>query len=185
MKRQSRSAGKLIVLDNSDPISAETEEIQNRIRERAYEISQMRGHPGREIDDWLSAESDVISVPPIDIVEKDDAFQVQMPAPGIDPSKMNIMATPEQMLVKCDLCHSHDEDSGVLHHCDFKSATLFRSFRFPQAVDLRSVKMKFQDGMLRITAAKKAGAPASKPSSRKKPSGRKTSAAKSTGGSAA
>src|SRR5262245_35044110 len=69
MKRQSKPAGSVVVLENNDAIAAQAEEIQNRIRERAYELSQMRGHPGREMDDWLSAESDIISVPPMDIVE--------------------------------------------------------------------------------------------------------------------
>jgi HSP20 family molecular chaperone IbpA len=175
MKRQRKSAGKLLVLENGDPISAEAEQIQNRIRERAYEISQMRGHPGREMDDWLSAESDVISVPPMDMVEKDGVFKVQMAAPGIDPRDLSVMASPEQVLVKCDSRHTHEEGAGILHVCDFKSATLFRSFRFPQAIDVQSLKVDFQDGMLRITAIKEGSTPAPQ----KRPAARKSAATKS------
>lgn len=174
MKRQSKSAGKLVFLDNGDPISAETEQIQNRIRERAYEISQMRGHAGREMDDWLSAESDVISVPPMDMVEKDRVFQVQMAAPGIDAADLNVMASPEQVLVKCDSRHTHEKEAGILHVCDFKSATLFRSFRFPEAIDVQSLKIDFQDGMLRIIATKEGSTPAP----RKRPAARKSAATK-------
>ena len=36
MKRATKSAAKLVVLENYDRISAETEEIRNRIRERAF-----------------------------------------------------------------------------------------------------------------------------------------------------
>jgi HSP20 family molecular chaperone IbpA len=184
MKTQTKSTGKFLVLDSSDAISAENEEIQNRIRERAYEISQMRGHAGREMDDWLSAEADVISVPPMDLIEKDGSFQVRIPAPGVDPKEVNVMATPEQMLVKCELHHSHKDESGVLHICDFKPATLFRSFRFPQPVDLQALKIEFHDGMLQITAPMQGSTESAARASRKRPAARKPPASKGKRGAA-
>ena len=53
MKRATKFPARLVVLQSNDPISAETEEIQSRIRERAYELSRERGHAGREVDDKL------------------------------------------------------------------------------------------------------------------------------------
>jgi HSP20 family protein len=184
MKRQAKSAGKVMLLENNDVITAQTEEIQNRIRARAYELSQMRGHAGREMDDWLSAESDIISVPPMDIVERNGTFTVQIAAPGVDPTDIQIMATSDQMLVKCVQQHSHQEDAGILHLCDFKSATVFRSFRFPQRVDLGSVNIDLADGILRITAAKEGYAEAQLPASRKRAPVRKAAAAKGKKGAA-
>ena len=43
MKRARKSAARVVVLENNDRISEETEEIQNRIRERALQLSQERG----------------------------------------------------------------------------------------------------------------------------------------------
>jgi HSP20 family molecular chaperone IbpA len=183
MKRQKKSAGNVVLLENNDAIAAQTEEIQNRIRERAYELSQMRGHAGREMDDWLSAESDVISVPPMHIVEKDGEFQVQVAVPGAEAADIQIMATSAQMLVKCVLKHSHD-DTGILHVCDFKSATLFRSFRFPQPIDLGSLEIDLADGMLRITAAKEGQGEGQRPVSRKRSPPRKAATAKGKRGAA-
>src|SRR5262245_32591801 len=77
MKRRPKSAGKLVVLQNSDPIQVETAQIQNRVRERAYELSQTRGHSERHVDDWLSAESEIISVPPAEMIEKEGVYQVR------------------------------------------------------------------------------------------------------------
>ena len=149
-----KSAGKLVVLENSDRISAETERIQDRIRERAYELSQMRGHSGRETDDWLSAESEIISVPPVEVIERDGTYEVQCAIAGINPDDVNVMAAPDQLLVQCDFRHDHDSESGIVHVCDFKSATVFRFIRFPQPIDLKNLKVQFQDGVLRITARK-------------------------------
>ena len=81
----------MVVIENNDRISAETEEIQNRIRERAFTLSQERGHAGREMDDWLTAESEIIAVPPADLIEKDEMFQVRMAIVGLDLEKMSVM----------------------------------------------------------------------------------------------
>lgn len=152
MKRQPKSAGKLVVLDSNDRISAETEEIQGRIRQRAYEISQMRGHSGREMEDWLSAESEIISVPPAELREKGKKFEVQLAVAGINPNDLEVMAAPDQILVKCDFHHDHETYDGTIHLCDFKSATLFRAIAFPEPIDVKSIRIQLEDGLLLITA---------------------------------
>ena len=154
MKRATKSGAKLVVLENNDRISEETEEIQNRIRERAFKLSQERGHAGREMDDWLTAESEIISVPPADLIEKNGIFQVRIGIVGLDLEEMNVMASPQQMLVRGDCRHEDNRDDGTVHLCDFKPATVFRSIRFPQPIDVNSVDVAYQDGILRITAAK-------------------------------
>src|SRR5689334_22996009 len=68
MKRATKSAAKLVVVKNNDPISEETEQLQGRIRDRAYQLSRERGHAGREVDDWLTAESEIVSVPPAELI---------------------------------------------------------------------------------------------------------------------
>jgi HSP20 family molecular chaperone IbpA len=179
MKRQTKSAGKLVVLQSNDPISAETQEIQSRIRDRAYELSQSRGHSGREVDDWLSAESEIISVPPVELIEKDGAFQVKLAVAGVDADDVEVIATPDQMLIKCEFNHRHDSDSGIVHLCDFKSATVFRTIQFPQPIDSESTKLEFEGGILRITAQKEGRVQRSAPAP-KKPAGRKTGTGKNT-----
>jgi HSP20 family molecular chaperone IbpA len=181
MKRPPKSAGKLVVFENSDPIQAETAEVQNRIRERAYELSQTRGHAGRQVEDWLSAESEIISVPPAEMIERNGEYQVQLAVAGIDPDDVNVMASTDQVLVKCECRHDHGPDLGIVHFCDFKSATVFRSLYFPEPVDLASLKVQFDGGMLQITAAKEGAVPAPKRQPRK-PAARKS--AKGTLGAA-
>jgi HSP20 family molecular chaperone IbpA len=154
MKRATKSAAKLVVLENNDRISVETEEIQNRIRERAFQLSQERGHAGREMDDWLTAESEIICVPPADLTEKDGMFHVRLAIVGLNLQDMSVMASPEQMLVRGHYSQDHHSDGGTVHLCDFKSATVFRSIRFPQRIDVKSIDVEYQEGILQVTAAK-------------------------------
>jgi len=44
--------------------------------------------------------------------------------------------------------------AGTILLRDFKPAAVFRSVQFPQPIDVRSVEVEFQDGILRVTAAK-------------------------------
>src|SRR5207237_10235780 len=91
MKRATKSSAKLVLLENNDPISEETEQLQSRIRDRAYQLSQERGHAGREVDDWLTAESEIIAVPPAELIEKDGTFEVKFAIGGIDSQDVRVM----------------------------------------------------------------------------------------------
>ena len=154
MRRQAKSAAKFVVCENSDPISNETRQIEDRIRQRAFEISQTSGHSEREMDDWLAAESEIISVPPAELIEKDETFVLQMAVGGIDPEELSVLTTADQILIKADFRHDHDPDAGTIHFCDFKSSTVFRSIHFPEPIESDTVKLQLQDGVLRITAQK-------------------------------
>ena len=78
MKRAPKSAIKVAVLENSIPISSETEAIQERIRQRAFERSHIRPPDAHSLYDWLMAESEVISVPPAELIEKSGAFELNL-----------------------------------------------------------------------------------------------------------
>jgi len=154
MKRASKSAAKLVILENGDPICAETEAIQSRIRQRAFEISQARPIDVQSLYDWMTAESEVISVPPMELVEKNGSFEVKFAVAGVNPDDMNVMVTPNQILLKSEYSHQHDRDIGTVHLCDFKSATVFRSVDLPQPVDVNSVCFNFANGILLVSALK-------------------------------
>lgn len=175
MKRNLKSA-KLVVLDNNDPITAETEEIQARIRQRAFELSQARPRGAHELYDWIAAESEVISVPPVELLERDGIFDVKFAVAGVHPDDVNIMVTSDRILLKSQFTHQHDAESGTVHLCDFKSTTVFRSIRLPQRIDVNSVKVDFGEGIVHLTAAKegsKEGLPKRTPVTRKAPAKKK------------
>jgi HSP20 family molecular chaperone IbpA len=64
------------------------------------------------------------------------------------------MVTPGQIVLKSQFTHQHDPDTGTVHLCDFKSTTIFRSVTLPQPIDVTSVKVDFEEGMLHVSAVK-------------------------------
>src|SRR5437763_106552 len=98
MKRAPKSAAKLLVFENSDPISAETEAIQSRIRQRAFELSKSRPDHARELYDWILAEAEIMSVPPVKLVEKDGRLEARFAIAGIQPEDVHVMVSSGQII---------------------------------------------------------------------------------------
>jgi HSP20 family molecular chaperone IbpA len=175
MKKGSKAA-KLVVLDNNDPILAETDAIASRIRQRAFELSQTRPQDAHERYDWLTAESEVISVPPVKVIEKDGVFEVKFAVAGVKPDDVNVMVSGDQVLLKAQLNEENETEEGTVHISDFRSATVFRSVTLPQPVVATTAKVTFDEGIVRVTAAKE-GAVEDRP--KRAPAARKAPAKKS------
>lgn len=174
--KTTNSVGKVIVLENSDPIAEETQRIQDQIRERAFALSQTRGHSGRDMDDWLSAESEIISVPPTEVIERNGTYEIHCAIAGINPADVNVMAAPDQILIKCDFRHDHMSNGTVLL-CDFRSATVFRPIQLPHRIDTRGLRVGLEEGMLHISADR-AREQTAEPAQPKRVGARKTPAKK-------
>src|SRR5690349_25091343 len=105
----------------------EIERMQNRIMRRAYEIFDMNGNVfGKDIDDWLQAERELIWKPSIELKEKDNEFRLEIAVPGVDPKDINIEVTSDDILVTANLQHEHKEKKGQVYACEFASGDLFR-----------------------------------------------------------
>jgi HSP20 family molecular chaperone IbpA len=154
MKTAPKSAAKVLVFENNDPISAEIEAVQSQIRERAFELSQSRPSDAYALYDWMTAESEIVSVPPMELLERDDRFELKFAVAGIDPYNVSVMVTPAQILLKSVSNHQHGSEVGTVHSCDFKSAPVFRSVNLPDALDVKTVTVNFYDGILLISARK-------------------------------
>ena len=138
MKRAAKSAAKVMTLENNDVVSTETEAVKNRIRQRAFELSHTRPPGAHALYDWIMAESEIISVPPAELIEKDQTFELKFAVGGVNPEDVNVMVTPNQILLKPEFRHEHST-TGTVHLCDFKSAVVFRAVDLPQPIDVRSV----------------------------------------------
>src|SRR5262245_37905127 len=175
MKRAPKSAAKVVISHNSDYISSETEAIQGRIRQRAFERSHTRPPDAHELYDWIMAESEVISVPPVELIEKNRTCELRFAVAGVSPEDVNLVVTPDQILLKSEYSHQHEASVGEVHICDFKSATVFRSVDLPHAIDVNSVKVTTSSGMILVKASREGAGQARPPRS---PAARKTPAKK-------
>jgi len=137
----------------SKSIFDEIDRMQDRVMRRAYDIfSSNGGIFGRDIEDWLQAERELVWKPAIELEEKDDEFLLQIATPGVDPKDIDIEVTPEDILVKAEVHHEHKEKKGEVYACEFASGNLFRSIHLPKRIDPDKVKAEFKNGMLSLKA---------------------------------
>jgi HSP20 family protein len=130
----------------------EIQKIHTQVAQRAYEMFEKSGMSlGREVDDWLDAESELTWKPPIELSERDGCFLVKAAIPGFDPKDIDVRVTPDDLLIKAGRRHEHGANSGV-HICEFSSGALFRAVRFPKRVNPDETQAELKNGILRLTA---------------------------------
>ena len=153
----------ILPIRKSKSIFDEIDRMQDRIIRRAYEIfSSNGGIFGRDTEDWLQAERELVWKPLMELEEKDDEFRLQLAAPGVDPKDIDIEVTPEDILIKADVHHEHKEKKGEVYICEFANGNLFRSIHLPKTIDPEKVKAEFKNGMLTLKAPVAAEARAKK-----------------------
>jgi HSP20 family protein len=137
----------------SESIFDEMHKLHDRIMKRAYEVFDGNGHVfGKDIDDWLQAERELVWKPAIELEEEEKEIRLRIATPGVDPKDIDIEVTPEHILVKAETRHEHKEQKGEVHTCEFASGSLFRSVHLPKKIDPDTAKAECKNGMLLLTA---------------------------------
>jgi len=151
-KKRSKRMSKALPIKKSESVFDELDRMNARILQRAYEIFEGNGQIlGRELDNWLQAEKELIWKPSIELEEKDNKFLLQVAVPGVESKDIHIEVTTDEILVKAELPRKEKEDKGQVHTSEFAAGSLFRAVHFPKKIDPDKVKAEFKDGILRIT----------------------------------
>jgi HSP20 family protein len=137
----------------TDSIFEKLRDMQDRIMHRAYEIFDGNGGAfGWELDHWLQAERELVWTPRVELREKDGEFRIEISVPGVEAEDLDIEVTPEDILVKAEMAHEHEEERGKVHFCEFETGNMFRAIHLPKKVNVDKVKAEFKNGILKVTA---------------------------------
>jgi HSP20 family protein len=131
----------------------EMNQMQDRVMRRAYDLFEQRGHLfGRDLDDWLQAERELLWKPALELRETDGEFVLEAAVSGVDPKDIDIEVTPEDIVLKADIQHEHEEKKGTVHICEFQSGRMFRSVHIPKRINPDTVKAEIKNGLLTLKA---------------------------------
>jgi len=84
--------------------------------------------------------------------EADGEFVLEAAVSGLDPKDIDIEVTPEDIVLKADIQHEHNEKKSTVHICEFESGKMYRSIQLPKKIDPDKVKAEFKNGLLRLKA---------------------------------
>lgn len=129
----------------------------DRVRQRASETFQIQlDGPGSKVKDQGKGEQDLSKFPGAGLLEKDGEFQIQFAIPGFDAKDIQVVATPESIMLHAVATQKHEEDIPDAYSCEFGQRQLFRRFLLSKQVDVDGVTAQLNDHMLTIKAPIKA-----------------------------
>ena len=136
-----------------ESFAQELNDVQDRIRVRAYDRFVQRGYqPGNESEDWRAASDELISQPAIALSETDGRFVVLFAVSGVSAKDLELLVNENGALLQ-----SSGETTivipGVLHFCELQPRRIFRSVEFPRAIDPSKVVVEYDGGVYKVIAA--------------------------------
>ncbi len=129
-----------------DSISEAIEQIQNRIRVRAYEKFLSRGgEANRALDDWLDAERELICVLAANIAQQEDRIVAEIKISKIDSENLIVQVTTEEALIHAVIPEAAED-------VESSRPISISVIRFDRPIDPEGVLAYYGRGVLRLTA---------------------------------
>lgn len=139
------------------PVFSELAQRMDAVRQRAFEMFAERGGTeGRDLDDWIAAEHEVLGWPAAELKEANGAFQVDVTLPGFAAKEVEVTATPTELIVHAASKQERKGEDEYVVWSEFGSNDVYRRFGFPTSVDVDKVTARLENGILKVMAPKAA-----------------------------
>lgn len=144
----------------------ETESAFDRI-ERAYESVARRAFElfdnngkwfGRELDDWLKAESELFHPVHLEMAESDENLTVRAEVPGFRTKEIEISVEPRRLMITGKHEATEESKKGKTVYSERCAKEIMRVVYLPSEVDSSKVSATLKDGVLNIELPKVAPA---------------------------
>jgi len=131
------------------------QELYDSISRRAFEIFEGNGRWfGRDLSDWLQAESELLRPVQLEISETDNALTVKAEVPGFTPKELDIQVDGKRLTVSGKHETKEESTKGKTIYSERRSNEVFRSVLLPVDVDSSKVNATLKDGVLSIELPK-------------------------------
>ncbi|RZJ29423.1 MAG: Hsp20/alpha crystallin family protein [Flavobacterium sp.] len=107
--------------------------------------------------DWMGGTQNVAntSVPPVNIRETDNSFEVELSAPGKSKEDFNIELENELLTISSEYKNESTSEEGKFTRREFQYSSFRRSFTLPETVKDDDIKASYENGILKISLPKK------------------------------
>jgi HSP20 family protein len=100
----------------------------------------------------------VVSMPAVDIVEKDNAYEITAELPGLDEKNIEVKYADGMLTIRGEKEESKEEKKKEYHLSERRYGSFHRSFSVPAGTDPDRIAASFSKGVLTITLPKTAEA---------------------------
>jgi len=94
-------------------------------------------------------------VPAVNIAETENAFQIELAAPGLKKEDFKISLDKSVLSVSADKKVEDTEEGKKFSKREYSYNSFTRSFTLPETADTSNIEAEYLDGVLKLTVAKK------------------------------
>ena len=131
------------------------EDTFNALTRRAYEIFDLNGRIfGRDLDNWLQAERELLHPVALNITETDGAFTVKAEVPGFTEKEIEVAVEAGRVTITGQRESSKEEKKGKTVCAESRSDQVLRIVNLPAEVEADKVTATLKNGVLELTLPK-------------------------------
>jgi HSP20 family molecular chaperone IbpA len=132
-----------------------------KIRDRAHSLFEARGGQSEAgLEDWLQAERDLFHIPPCELSDAGQAYELKVATPGFQANQLKVAVDQNWVTVSGEAEQKSEKSDKQCVYSEFGRKELFRRFQLASSVDVDRAKATLEDGVLTIVLAKLTDAPA-------------------------
>jgi len=131
------------------------DEIFDSISRRAFDLFESNGRLlGRELDDWLRAEREVLQTVRINLSESDESLEVKAEVPGFTEKELEINVEPRRLTIAGKRESKKEEKKGKTVYAEETSDQILRVVNLPADIDPEKVTATLKNGVLELAMPK-------------------------------
>jgi HSP20 family protein len=111
-----------------------------------------------DMEPFMGAVTQSLSRPAVDVVEKDNGFEIAAELPGLEPKNIEVTVNGDSLTIKGERQEQSEEKKKDYYLQERRFGSFERRFRLPDMVDASKIDATFKAGVLTITLPKKSGA---------------------------
>jgi HSP20 family molecular chaperone IbpA len=143
------------VLAPGDAFYELSEEINNLISRRAYELFELRGSlHGFDREDWLLAESEMLQSVPVELAETEKGISISAEVPGFVERNLEVRVAPHAVCITGARAETQQRTEGDAVTVETRTRRVFRALELPAEVDPERVDATLSNGLLDINLVK-------------------------------
>jgi HSP20 family protein len=96
--------------------------------------------------------------PSIDVFEKGDNFEVKVELPGMKQEDVDVSVSDDTLTIKGERMPESRVKEDDYYRSEIAYGSFYRSIALPSSVDTKNIEAVYEDGILRVTLQRAAGA---------------------------
>lgn len=98
---------------------------------------------------------DVLQFPPVNIVEREVNYQLEIAAPGFEKADFNVSLDGNLLTISTEKKEEKNETTDKMIRKEFSYRSFKRSFTLDEKIDMEHIVAKYENGILKLELPKK------------------------------